>query len=63
LYSCTVEDEVQIASGCVILEGALLEKNCALGPYSVVPPGRIIPAGQLWAGNPAEYVRDLTMAE
>jgi hypothetical protein len=27
-----------------------------IGPNSVVPPGRLIPAGQLWAGNPVEYV-------
>ncbi|CAH0477969.1 unnamed protein product [Peronospora belbahrii] len=24
------------------------------------PPGRRVPAGQLWAGNPANYVRDLS---
>lgn len=30
---------------------------------SVVPPGRLIPAGQLWGGNPVEYIRDLTPKE
>ena len=26
---------------------------------SVVPPGTIIPSGQIFAGNPAKYLRDL----
>jgi len=34
-----------------------------LGPNSVVPPGRFIPTGQLWAGNPVQFVRNLTGAE
>ena len=37
---------------------------CAvLAPGSVLPPGRRIPSGQLWAGSPAKYVRDLTKDE
>jgi carbonic anhydrase/acetyltransferase-like protein (isoleucine patch superfamily) len=55
LYSCTIDDEVLVGFKSIILEGAQLEKGCAIGPNSVVPPGRVIPAGQLWAGNPVEY--------
>ena len=28
-----------------------------------MPPGRLIPAGQLWGGNTVEYIRDLTEKE
>eukprot|EP00331_Platyophrya_macrostoma_P012353 CAMPEP_0176425650 /NCGR_PEP_ID=MMETSP0127-20121128/11502_1 /TAXON_ID=938130 /ORGANISM="Platyophrya macrostoma, Strain WH" /LENGTH=254 /DNA_ID=CAMNT_0017806825 /DNA_START=95 /DNA_END=859 /DNA_ORIENTATION=+ len=63
LYSCDISDTVVIGHKSVILEGARLEHGCAIGPNSVVPPGRIIPANQLWAGNPVEYVRDLGKAE
>lgn len=34
-----------------------------IAPGTVVPPGRLIPANQLWAGNPAEYVKDLDIGE
>ena len=34
-----------------------------IGPNSVVPPGRLIPTGQLWAGNPVRFIRNLTAAE
>ena len=30
-----------------------------LAAGALLPPGRRIPAGQLWAGRPAKYVRDL----
>lgn len=54
LYSCTIDDEVFVGFKSIILEGAQLERGCHIGPNSVVPPGRVIPAGQLWAGNPVE---------
>jgi len=63
LYSCTIDDDCYIGFKSIILEGSRLERGCAIGPNSVVPPGRIIPSGQLWAGNPVEYVRDLTKGE
>jgi len=63
LYSCTIDDECYVGFKSIILEGAQLERGCAIGHNSVVPPGRVIPSGQLWAGNPVEYVRDLTKGE
>lgn len=56
LYSCTVDDEVTIGLKSIILEGARLERGSVIGPNSVVPPGRLIPANQYWAGNPVEYI-------
>ena len=41
----------------------MMEKNSVLEPGSLVPPGRRIPSGQVWAGNPARYVRDLSKDE
>ncbi len=63
LCSCTIKEMCYVGPGCTILEGARLERGCVIAANSVVPPGRLIPAGQLWAGNPVEYVRALTQAE
>ena len=60
LHSCTVEDEAVVGAGSVLLEGAMVEKQAQLVAGSVVEAGRRIPSGQLWAGNPAAYVRDIT---
>lgn len=63
LYSCTIDDECLIGFKSVILEGVKIERGSVIGPNSVVPPGRLIPSHQLWAGNPVEYIRDLSKAE
>lgn len=63
IYSAIIEDEVLVSSRSIVLEGSRLENGCVIGPNSVVPPGRIIPSYQLWAGNPVAYVRDLTKQE
>ena len=63
LYSCHVDEDVVIGDHSVILEGARLEKGCMIAPNSVVPPGRLIPSKQLWAGNPVEFVKDLDIGE
>ena len=63
LISCKVEDFTFIGSGSVICEGAEIEEYAYIGPNSVVPPNRIIPSGQVWAGNPARYVRHVTKGD
>jgi len=56
----TIEDNVKIEAGAVLLDGVHVETNTIIASGSVLPPGQRIPSGQLWAGNPAQYVRDLT---
>ena len=63
LRSCTVEGHNRIGAGSVVNEGALIEEFAVLAEGSVVHPGRRIPGGQLWAGNPAQFVRNLTKEE
>jgi len=63
LQSCTVEDGAVIGAGAIIMEGALVEKGAHVAEGAVVHPGRRIPADQVWAGNPAVYVRDATKSE
>jgi carbonic anhydrase/acetyltransferase-like protein (isoleucine patch superfamily) len=63
LYSCIIEDEVFIGANSVILEGSRVERGAVIVPNSVVPPGRLIPAKQVWGGNPVEYIRDVEESE
>ena len=51
------------AGRCVLMEGVVVESGAVLADGTVVPPARRIPGKQLWAGNPAHYVRDLTYDE
>lgn len=45
------------------MQGARIERGAHILPNSIVPPGRLIPAGQVWGGNPIAYVRDLSQEE
>lgn len=40
-----------------------IESQAVLAAGTVVPPARVIPSGELWAGNPAKFVRKLTYDE
>mmetsp|Transcript_8919 Transcript_8919/g.19023 ORF Transcript_8919/g.19023 Transcript_8919/m.19023 type:complete len:282 (-) Transcript_8919:609-1454(-) len=60
LRACRIEPKVLIGARSVVCEGAIVESESILAPGSVVPPARRIPSGELWAGNPAKFVRKLT---
>jgi carbonic anhydrase/acetyltransferase-like protein (isoleucine patch superfamily) len=63
LQSCIVEDNCLIGMNAVVQEGSVIESNSMVAAGAVVLPETHIPQGQLWAGNPAKYVRDVTEAE
>ena len=63
LRSVTIEYECIVGDKSILLEGSMMEKNSVLEAGSVLPPGRRVPSGQVWGGNPARYVRDLTKDE
>lgn len=48
-----IEDGVWVTSRCIVLGGAHLERSALLTPLSVTAAR--IPAGEVWAGNPAHY--------
>lgn len=45
-----------IAAGSMILKGVHIGSNCVVGAGSIVTSD--IPDNQIWAGNPARYIRD-----
>ncbi len=63
LRAVTIEDEVVVGAGSVLLDGAYVEAGSILGRGSRVPRNVRIPSGQLWAGSPVRYVRHLTDRE
>ena len=59
INSAIIDDDVKIGSNSLILDGAQIERGAEIGEDSVVPPGRLIPANQLWVGNPVQFIRNL----
>ena len=40
-----------------------VEKGAIVAAGAVLTPGKTVPSGQIWAGNPAKYLRDLEADE
>lgn len=63
LHACTVGDETLIGMGAIVLDGAVVGKNCLIAAGSRVKMRDVIPDGVLAAGSPANVVRPLTPSE
>lgn len=63
LHGCTLEDECRVDDGAVLNDNVVVEKHAIVGPGAVVTSGKRVPSGQVWAGNPAKYVRDVSEEE
>ncbi len=63
IHACVVADNSFIGMGAIIMDLAKMEKNSMLAAGAVLTPGKVIKSGQIWAGNPAKYFRDLSETE
>ena len=63
LHACSLKDSSFIGMGAIILDDAVVESGAMVAAGTLVPPGKIIRTGQIWAGNPARYLRDLSQEE
>jgi carbonic anhydrase/acetyltransferase-like protein (isoleucine patch superfamily) len=63
VHGCILHDRAFVGLGAIVMDGCEIESFGMLAAGALLTPGRRIPAGQLWAGRPAKYVRDLSEAE
>lgn len=63
LHACRVGNRCLVGMGSILLDGAVMEDGSMLAAGSLLTPGKTVPAGQLWAGRPAKFMRDLTEEE
>jgi carbonic anhydrase/acetyltransferase-like protein (isoleucine patch superfamily) len=63
LHACRVGNRCLVGMGSIMLDGAVMEEGSMLAAGSLLTPGKVVPTGQLWAGRPAKFMRDLTAEE
>ena len=63
IHACTIGDLCLIGMGAVLLDNCVIESGAMVAAGAVVTPRKTIPSGQLWGGNTARYMRDLTPEE
>ena len=59
LHGCTLEDGSFVGMGATVMDNVVVETGAMVAAGSLVTPGKHIKKGELWAGNPAKYWRDL----
>ncbi len=60
VHGCTVQDEVIIGIGAVVLNGAVVGSGSIVGAGAVVAEGVEIPPGSLVLGVPGRVARPVT---
>jgi gamma-carbonic anhydrase len=60
LHACEVQDDSFVGMHSTVLDGAVIETGAMVAAGAVVTPRKIVRKGELWAGNPALKLRDLT---
>lgn len=63
LHACKLEDSCFVGMGATIMDDALVESGAMVAAGALITPGKTIKKGQIWAGNPGKYFRDLTESE
>jgi len=59
VHGCSLHDRAFVGLGAIVMDGCEIESDAMLAAGALLTQGKRIPAGQLWAGRPAKYVRDL----
>ena len=63
IHSASVGDECLIGMGCVLKPGSIVESQSFVAAGAIVERGDVVKSGELWGGNPARKLRELTAEE
>lgn len=63
VHACTVEDEVLVGMGAIVMDGAEIGARSIVGAGALVTMGKKVPPGSLVLGSPARVVRSLSRDE
>ena len=60
VHGCTVEDNVLIGMGAIIMDGAVIGSNSVIAAGAIILPGTRVEPGSMYAGNPAKRMKDIS---
>jgi carbonic anhydrase/acetyltransferase-like protein (isoleucine patch superfamily) len=60
VHGCTIEDNVLIGMGAIVMDHAHIEKNSLIAAGSVVLENTRVESGSIYAGVPAKKVKELS---
>lgn len=63
VHGCTLEDNVLIGMGAIVMDGCYVESNSIIAAGAVVTQGTRVARGSIFAGVPAKKVKDINQSE
>mmetsp|Transcript_21856 Transcript_21856/g.37336 ORF Transcript_21856/g.37336 Transcript_21856/m.37336 type:complete len:307 (+) Transcript_21856:137-1057(+) len=63
IHACTIGDNSLVGMGATVLDGCVVEKESIVAAGAVLPPNTKVGTRQVWAGNPARKLRDMSIEE
>ena len=58
IHGCTIEDNVLIGMGAIIMDGAHIKENSVIGAGSLISKNTIVENNSVYVGNPGKYIRE-----
>ncbi len=60
VHGCTVEDNVLIGMGAIVMDDAVIGTESVIAAGSVILPGTKVEPGSIYAGTPAKRIKDIS---
>lgn len=60
VHGCTIEDNVLVGMGAIIMDNAVIGSNSIIAAGAVVLEGMIVEPGTIYAGVPAKKVKEIS---
>jgi carbonic anhydrase/acetyltransferase-like protein (isoleucine patch superfamily) len=59
LHGCTIEDNVLVGMGAIVMDRCVIQSNAILAAGSVLLEGTLVETGTIYAGVPAKKVKEI----
>lgn len=63
VHGCTIQDNVLIGMGAIVMDGCVIESNAIVAAGSVVTQNTRVESGTIYAGIPAKKVKDIDQSD
>ena len=63
VHGCTIEDNVLIGMGAIVMDGCIIRSNTIIAAGAVVTQGTEVPSGCIFAGVPGKIVKQIDASD
>jgi carbonic anhydrase/acetyltransferase-like protein (isoleucine patch superfamily) len=63
VHGCTINDNVLIGMGAIVMDGCVINSNSIIAAGSVVTQNTIVESGCIYAGIPAKKVKEINQSD